>query len=70
MIELAKTLNVRLADLETARSKRERPTNPDAFDLILRARSLALHPMGPEEHAERKALLEQALRLDPSSITR
>jgi adenylate cyclase len=65
---IGQSLNVRLADLETARSKRERPTNPDAFDLILRARSLALHPMGPEEHAERKALLEQALRLDPSSI--
>jgi adenylate cyclase len=62
------TLNVELTDLETARSKRERPTNPDAFDLILRARSLDLHPMGPEEHAERKALLEQALRLDPNSI--
>ncbi len=65
---IGQTLNVQLADLETARSKQERPTNPDAFDLILRARSLALHPMGPEEHAERKALLEQALRLDPSSI--
>jgi tetratricopeptide (TPR) repeat protein len=59
---------VALTGLENARSKRERPTNPDAFDLILRARSLALHPMGPEEHADRKALLEQAIRLDPSSI--
>ena len=34
------TLNVALIDIESARSKRERPTNPDAFDLILRARSL------------------------------
>jgi TolB-like protein/class 3 adenylate cyclase len=65
---IGQTLNVRLADLETARSKRERPTNPDAFDLILHARSLGLHPMGPEEHVQRKALLEQALRLDPKSI--
>ena len=65
---IGQTLNVALTDLESARSKRERPTNPDAFDLILRARSLALHPMGPEEHAERHALLEQALRLDPNSI--
>jgi TolB-like protein/Flp pilus assembly protein TadD len=61
-------LNIALADIEIARSKRERPTNLDAFDLILRARSLSLHPMGEKEHAERRALLEQALRLDPNSI--
>ncbi len=61
-------LNVQLTDLETARSKRERPTNPDAFDLILRARALELRPIGPDEHAERQTLLEQALRLDPNSI--
>ena len=57
---IGQTLDVALTDLESARSKRERPTNPDAFDLILRARSLVLHPMGPEEHAERRVLLEQA----------
>jgi adenylate cyclase len=62
-------LNVQLTDLETARSKRERPTNPDAFDLILRARALELRPIGPDEHAERQTLLEQALRLDPNSIS-
>ncbi len=33
---IGQTLNVALTDLESARSKRERPTNPDAFDLILR----------------------------------
>jgi adenylate cyclase len=65
---IGQTLNVALTDVESARSKRERPTNPDAFDLILRARSLGLHPMGPPEHAERRALFEQALRLDPDSI--
>ena len=65
---IGQTLNVALTDIETARSKRERPTNPDSFDLILRARSLVLHPMGPDEHAERRALLERALLLDPNSI--
>jgi adenylate cyclase len=65
---IGKTLNVALSDLESARSKRERPTNPDAFDLILRARSLGLHPMGPEEHAARTTLYQQALQLDPKSI--
>ena len=35
---IGQTLDVALTDIESARSKRERPTNPDAFDLILRAR--------------------------------
>jgi adenylate cyclase len=62
------SLNITLVDIETARSKRERPTSPDAFDLILRARSLSLHPMSPKDHAERRALLEQLVQLDPHSI--
>ena len=65
---IGQTLNVALLDIESARSKRERPTNPDAFDLILRARALGLHPMGPREKAERVALYDQALRLDPTSV--
>jgi adenylate cyclase len=65
---IGQTLKVAITDLESIRSKRERATNPDASDLILRARSLFLHPMGPEEHVERMVLLEQALRLDPRSV--
>ena len=65
---IGQSLNVAVTDVESARGKRERPTNPDAFDLILRAQSLWLHPMGPREHAERMALLDRALQLDPSSI--
>jgi adenylate cyclase len=65
---IGQTLDVALTDVETARSKRERPTNPDAFDLILRARALGLHPMGTREKAERLALYDQALRLDPTSV--
>lgn len=65
---IGQTLNVALVDIEGARSKRERPANPDAFDLLLRARSIGLHPMGAQEHAERLALYERALRLDPTSI--
>jgi len=32
------TIRISVIDIESARSLRERPTNPDAFDLILRAR--------------------------------
>ena len=65
---ISQTLNVALTEVESARSKRERPTNPDAFDLILRAQSIAAHPMGRPEHEERRGLFEQALRLDPGSL--
>jgi TolB-like protein/DNA-binding winged helix-turn-helix (wHTH) protein len=65
---IGQSLNMAVVDTESARSKRERPTNPDAFDLILRARSIGLHPMGVQEHAQRTALYEQALRLDPTSL--
>ena len=65
---IGQTLNLALVDVESARSKRERPTNSDAFDLVLRARSLFLHPMGPREKAERRVLYDQALRLDPTSV--
>ncbi len=66
---IGQTLDAALADVESARSKRERPTNPDAFDLIQRARALRLHPMGPREKAQRLALYDQALRLDPTSVS-
>jgi TolB-like protein/class 3 adenylate cyclase/Tfp pilus assembly protein PilF len=65
---IGQSLNVALTDIESARSKRERPTNPDAFDLLLQARSLGNQPISPQQHAERKALLEQALKLDPVSV--
>jgi adenylate cyclase len=61
-------LNIQLVDVESARSKRERPTDPAAFDLILRARSILLHPKGLSEQNEAIALLEQALQLDPNSV--
>jgi len=64
---IRQTLNIAVLDVESARSKREHPTNPDAFDLILRARSLGLHTMGPREHAQSLLLYEQALQLDPTS---
>ena len=55
----------RLVEIEAARSLLERPTNPDAFDLILRARSIWSLPPTPERDGQVQALLEQALSLDP-----
>jgi len=68
VVRIGRTLSVAMVDIESSRSKREQPTNPDAFDLILRARSIGGHPMGPREEAAKLALFEQALQLDPTSI--
>jgi adenylate cyclase len=55
-------LGINVVEIEKARSLRERPTNPDAIDLILRARSPTRR-----RQDEALALFEQALLLDPQS---
>ena len=65
---LSDTIGFSMTDIEAARSLRERPTNPDAFDLVLRARSLAHLPLMSERLAELLALYERALALDPQSF--
>jgi adenylate cyclase len=62
-------LNVKLIDLESERSTRERVNNPDAYDLVLRARSIQHQPITRERNNHTIALYEHALKLDPSSIT-
>ncbi|SCK33354.1 TolB amino-terminal domain-containing protein [Variovorax sp. HW608] len=64
---IATTLNVKIVDLESARSSRERPTNPDAFDLILRAWALHAQPPSRQREHHMRELYESALQLDPSS---
>ena len=61
------TIGLSLVQIESARSLRERPTNPDAFDLILRARSMNQTPPTPQRKKEMLALYERALLLDPQS---
>jgi adenylate cyclase len=65
---VAAALNVRMVDVESARSARERPSNADAFDLVLRARSLNNQPPSRERDAQAQTLYEGALQLDPSSV--
>ena len=55
------TIGFSLVDIESARSLRERPTSPDAFDLILRARSMEHLPQTPQRDKETLALYERAL---------
>lgn len=65
---LAIALGARLLDTEAQRSLRDRPDNPDAFDLVLRARSLQSRGIDRTRAAEAEALYERALQLDPNSV--
>ena len=61
-------LNVSLVDTEAARSLQERPTNPDAFDFILRARAVMLLPSTKDTMAQAVGLFQQALSRDPNAV--
>ena len=63
---LGNALGIRLVDVEGERSLRERPDDPDAFDLLLRARSKRVFSLDQAREAE--ALLERALTLAPHSV--
>jgi TolB-like protein len=68
VIRMRSALNISLADIEAARSLRERPTNPDAFDLILRARAIHLLPDTTDTIRQTLRLYEQALERDSHSV--
>jgi TolB-like protein/Flp pilus assembly protein TadD len=61
---IAVALNLELIGAEAAR----RSEHPGAMDLLLRARAAAIRPATPEIRAERLAMLERALAIDPGSI--
>ncbi len=65
---IGSALNIRLTDIEAARGLKEHPTNPDAFDLILRARAIMLLPETKDTTAQALALFQQALARDSNSV--
>jgi adenylate cyclase len=68
VVRMRGALNIRLTAIEAARSVKERPTNPDAFDFILRARAMYFLPQTTDTLARVAALYEQVLARDPNSI--
>jgi hypothetical protein len=62
---LARTLDLELTAAESRRAQSERPNDPDAVDLTMRAKSILNQPPSPERLAQAQDLFEQALRIDP-----
>jgi TolB-like protein len=58
----------RLLNVESERSLRERPENPDVDDLVLRARAMRWRGFSPQTQGQVVALFERAVALDPSSV--
>jgi tetratricopeptide (TPR) repeat protein len=57
----------RVFEIESARSLRERPDNPDATDALIRAYALYNMPPSPLKHDQLLGLYERAVALDPTS---
>jgi TolB-like protein/class 3 adenylate cyclase/Tfp pilus assembly protein PilF len=61
---VAYSLTRQLNKAELERGQRERSTNPDSVDLVLRARASELAGTHPEKHAAQLKLYEEAAQLD------
>jgi adenylate cyclase len=61
---LARALDVALTAAESRRGQLERPNNPTAVDLTMRAWSVLNQPLSREQLAQAQELFEQALRID------
>ena len=68
VIQMRSALNISLAEIEAARSLRERSTNPDSFNLIVRARAAYLLPMTKDTLTQAMSLYEVALQHDPDAV--
>jgi adenylate cyclase len=70
---LARTLNLKMDEVEAAEAARLRPDNPDAEDLALRCVAAFfnnfLDAQDPVKHPEIYGSCEQALRLDPGNTS-
>jgi len=63
---IANALDVTLSEIESARSKRDRPGDPNALDLFLQAKSILDRDDGLAAHQRAQRLLEHATVLQPT----
>jgi class 3 adenylate cyclase/TolB-like protein/Tfp pilus assembly protein PilF len=63
--QISGALAVRVTNLELARAAAKPPNNMEAYDLVLRGRSL-MYRVARSSNAQARALFERAVELDPS----
>ena len=66
---LARRLDLELTNEESRRAQSERPNDPDAVDLAMRAWSVLNQPYSRERLEQSRSLFEQALHIDPGLST-
>lgn len=66
---LARQLDLELTNEESRRAQSERPNDPDAVDLAMRAWSVLNQPYSRERLEQSRSLFEQALHIDPGLST-
>ena len=66
---IAEAAGSQMVVTEDERSRRERPNDPDALDLVLRVGAIGLLPPSGARLTEARDLYEEALRRDPSMST-
>src|SRR6516225_6702290 len=64
---IASSLNIQLVQAENRRAIADRPADPDAIDLRLRAMALLMSSITPEHSLAARRHLEESVRLDPQS---
>jgi adenylate cyclase len=65
---LSRSIGLELVDIEARRSERERPGNPSAIDLIMRAQAVANRPASPDTMIAARALFQRALEHDRENV--
>jgi adenylate cyclase len=66
---LARRLDLELTNEESRRAQSERPNDPNAVDLAMRAWSVLNQPYSRERLEQSRSLFEQALHIDPGLST-
>jgi adenylate cyclase len=64
---IASSLHIQLVQAENRRALTERPADPDAIDLRLRAMALTVSSITPEHNISARQFLEESLTRDPQS---
>ncbi len=65
---LSRSIGLELVDIEARRSERERPGNPSAIDLVMRAQAVANRPASADTMIAARALFQRALEHDPGNV--